>query len=72
MKKILILLALLAIAATPVTASTKLESNHHVKHGAKHQLESKHQKKQLAKRHNKQSQKKLAKRNGLRKHKTAV
>lgn len=72
MKKILVLLALLAITATPVMASTKLEASHPKKQALKHHVETKHQKKQLTKRQNKRAEKKLVKRNGLRKHKTAV
>jgi Ni/Co efflux regulator RcnB len=71
MKKILILLAVLAVAATPMMASAKLEASHTKKQSLKHHVETKHQKKHLTKRQTKQSQKKLAKRNGIRKHKTA-
>jgi Ni/Co efflux regulator RcnB len=71
MKKILILLAVLAMAATPVMASTKLEASHPKKQALKHHVQTRHQKKQLTRRQKKQAAKKLAKRHA-RKHKAAV
>jgi len=71
MKKILVLLTLLGLLATPAMAGgTHLEKNtlHHkqtLKHGTRHH------KKQLTRRQNKKAQKKLSKRNA-RKHKIAV
>jgi len=62
MKKLLILLTVLAIAATPALAGTQVEKSKAHKHATKH-VATKHQKKQL--------KKKLAKRN-LKKHKVAV
>jgi len=64
MKRVLILLAVLGLAATPVMAATKLEASHVQKHArVKHQTANKHQKKHL--------KKKLTKRS-TRKQKTAV
>ena len=64
MKKLLILLTVLAIAATPAMAASQLEKGPAHKQSAKHHVAKKHAKKQL--------KKKLAKRNNVRKHKVAV
>lgn len=70
MKKILVLLTVLGLLATPAMASTHLEKGKAHKQATKH-VETKHQKKQLAKHQKKQAEKKLAKRNA-KKHKVAV
>lgn len=67
MKRVLILLTILALAATPAMAGTHLEKGPAHKQAAKHHAVTKHEKK-LAK---KQLKKKLAKR-AARKHKVAV
>lgn len=61
MKKLMILLTVLVIAATPAMAATHPGKHH--KQATKH-VATKHQKKQMKKR--------LAKRNTFRKHKVAV
>ena len=66
MKKFLILLAVLAIAATPAMASTKLEAGQ--KHAVKHHAAAKHEKKHLKKK----TEKKLAKHSGKKQHKAVV
>lgn len=63
MKKLLILLTVLALAASPAMAGTQSQKSAKHKQSAKHHVATKHQKKQL--------KKKLAKRNA-RQHKVAV
>ena len=71
MKKVLVLLTLLALVATPAMAgTTQLEKGTTPKHATKH-VATKHHKKQLAKHEKKQAKKKLAKRNA-KNHKVAV
>jgi len=67
MKNLLILLTVLAIAATPAMAGTQLEKGPAHKQSAKHHAVAKHPKKQLKKK----LTRKLAKHN-VRKHKVAV
>jgi len=70
MKKILVLLTVLGLLATPAMASTHLEKKSH-QQTIKHHVQTKHAKKKLAKREKKHAAKKIARRNA-RKHKVAV
>ena len=72
MKKVLILLTVLALAASPAVASNKLEAGAGKKQvQAKHHVLTQKEKKQAKKKQEKKHAKKLAKRNA-RKHKVAV
>jgi len=72
MKRVLILLTILGLAAAPVMAKTQLEAAPVKKHAAaKHQALTRQQKKQQKKQVKKKLEKKQAKR-AARKHKVAV
>ena len=70
MKKLLILLTVLGLLATPAMAGTQLEKGPAQKHAAHHAV-AKHKTKKVTRRQKKHLEKKVAKHNS-KKHKVAV
>lgn len=70
MKKLLILLTVLGLLATPAMAGTQLEKDSVHKHATRH-VAPKHKTRKLTRRQKKHLEKKVAKRNA-RKHKVTV